>query len=349
MLACSVVVPAWCQQVGSTLTAVIRGARLIAFAACLGLCLVTSACAWRASVAVGDEATASAYARRHATSAVVLLAAYWGRTAGCKPYTDATLVSLGFDRSPDLPDSDDAAPALLLNAGETSALFAPRAFLNYALLVEPGEYELAGFDIRVGNGNEVGHLVAGRSTLAQLGPDRGGSFTVSAGETVYVGNFSLACANGPILWRQYTPRDQLPKHLAEFKSQYPFLNLDDVQFRLFRTKDFGSDENLATGLSKPPPGMGLLAGERSDSVSVFIISIDDDPVLWDGKDRLGNTAAIAPGKHKVLIACAFTTSSGKLSRGGELPIEVEPGKTYDVSGELSADGKKCDVRAKEHA
>ena len=84
--------------------------------------------------------------------------------------------------------------------------------------------------------------------------------------------------------------------------------------------------------------MGLLAGERSDSVSVFVISIDDGQVLWVGKDRLGNTAAIAPGKHKVLIACAFTTSSGKQSRAGELLIEVEPGKTYDVSGELSADG-----------
>jgi hypothetical protein len=226
---------------------VIRGARLIASAACLGLCLVTSACAWRASVAVGDEASASAYARRHATSAVVLLAANWSRAVGCNPYADAALVSLGFDRTPDVPDSDDAAPALLLDAGATSALFAPRAFLNYALLVEPGEYALAGFDIRVGNGNEVGHLVAGRSTLAQLGPDRGGSFTASAGETVYVGNFYLACANGsPILWREYTPREQLPKHLAEFKSQYPFLDLDDVQFRLFRTKEFGRDENSSS-------------------------------------------------------------------------------------------------------
>jgi hypothetical protein len=95
--------------------------------------------------------------------------------------------------------------------------------------------------------------------------------------------------------------------------------------------------------------MGLLEGERSDSVSVFIISIDDGKVLWVGTNRLGNTAAIAPGRHNVLIACAFTTSSGKLSRGGELPIEVEPGKTYEVSGALSADGKKCDVRAKERA
>jgi hypothetical protein len=50
-----------------------------------------------------------------------------------------------------------------------------------------------------------------------------------------------------------------------------------------------------------------------------------------------------------LIACVFTTSSGTLSRGGELPIEVEPGKTYEVSGALSGDGKKCDVRAKERA
>jgi hypothetical protein len=92
-----------------------------------------------------------------------------------------------------------------------------------------------------------------------------------------------------------------------------------------------------------------LVGERSDSVSVAIISIDDGPVLWVGEHRLGNTAAIAPGKHTVLIACAFPKSSGKPSRGDELLIEVEPGKTYDVSGELSADGKKCDVRAKERA
>jgi len=59
--------------------------------------------------------------------------------------------------------------------------------------------------------------------------------TVGAGETVYVGNFNLACSGGPILWREYTPRGELPKLLAEFKSKYPFLNLDDVQFRLFRT------------------------------------------------------------------------------------------------------------------
>jgi len=44
---------------------------------------------------------------------------------------------------------------------------------------------------------------------------------------------------------EYTPRGELPKLLGEFKSQYPFLNLDDVQFRLFRTKHLGEGEKPA--------------------------------------------------------------------------------------------------------
>jgi len=68
----------------------------------------------------------------------------------------------------------------------------------------------------------------------------GGTFTVAAGETVYIGNFFVDCTlNMPILWRYYTEQTHWPSHLRDYKAKYPFLDLTDIDYRLFDTDVYG--------------------------------------------------------------------------------------------------------------
>jgi len=112
---------------------------------------------------------------------------------------------------------------------------------NYAVLVEPGEYALSGFIIKVASSrSNIDNWIAKRSELFKDGKALGGSFRVSARETVYIGNFFLDCDPAPQLWRYYTGgADHFKSHLAEFKEKYPFLSTDGVRYRLFETSTLG--------------------------------------------------------------------------------------------------------------
>ena len=91
--------------------------------------------------------------------------------------------------------------------------------------------------------SDVGEFKAHRGQLIKDGKPLGGSFKAGAGETVYIGHFFLSCHAGPVLWRYYWDGpDPFEKYLGEIKEKYPFLDLSKVQFKLFRTTQFGNDE-----------------------------------------------------------------------------------------------------------
>lgn len=72
--------------------------------------------------------------------------------------------------------------------------------MNYAFLVEPGEYLLSAFSVRVAKSvSKVGYFKAERGELVSAGTSKGGSFTVSVGEIVYIGHFALDCFQNPVL------------------------------------------------------------------------------------------------------------------------------------------------------
>jgi hypothetical protein len=187
------------------------------------------------------EITKKSYAQRAADSAVVLFSVNWGRVWNCPPYENAELRMLAFDRVGTGVRNKDA-PADLIWEGP-SRLTTKLEFINYAVLVPAGDYALSGFAIKVAKSvSDVGYLRGGRAELIPDGTIKGGSFTARAGEVVYIGNFFLDRQTGPMLWRYYSEIPEGYKiHLVEFRAKYPFLELNNVQYRLFKTAMFGVD------------------------------------------------------------------------------------------------------------
>jgi hypothetical protein len=109
------------------------------------------------------------------------------------------------------------------------------------MLLEPGEYHLTGFVIKVArSARDVNIFTAARERIVKDGKSRAGTFRVAAGETVYVGNFAIDCADQPMPWRYYTEgREAFDDHLAQYKSKYPFVDTSKVVYRLFDTKTTG--------------------------------------------------------------------------------------------------------------
>ena len=189
------------------------------------------------------EATAESYAQHRSVRGIVLLGVNWGRTWGCGPYQNAELRAFGFDLMPTTKKSNEENADIVLHTGPN--LLRRQEYIGYALLVEPGEYALAGFAIKVTPPKIVSdtaqYWVAGRSDLAKYGAYRGGHFNIAAGETVYLGHFDLKCTTkGPKLWRvRAKPGEDFDAYLADLRKKYPFLDLKQTKYRLLQTTEFG--------------------------------------------------------------------------------------------------------------
>jgi hypothetical protein len=220
-----------------------RTTTVIILAASL-LSLGTVSCTTISNNAIAGEATPESYAKSHTKKGVVILAVNWNRRWGCGQFENAEIMSMGFDRLPVNADTNDKHPEVFLD-GPPRLLKEP-GFFDYALLLEPGKYALTSFDIKVARSvTDVGHLVVDRSQLLDNGKPKGGSFTVKAGEVVYIGNFYLDCAGQPLLWRYYLKgRESFKSHMNEVKRKYPFIDPDKVNYRLFRTTTLGLDYEL---------------------------------------------------------------------------------------------------------
>lgn len=116
-------------------------------------------------------------------------------------------------------------------------------FLQHAYTLEPGTYALSAFNIKVAVSlSNIGVFATQREHLYSDGKPIGGSFTVKPGEVVFIGNFYLDCAFDPTLWRYYPGgQDAFKAQINKYATQFPYLELNDVQFRLFETKEFGND------------------------------------------------------------------------------------------------------------
>lgn len=197
-----------------------------------------------ASVLVQHDYSASghvseaSYATEGAKKGLVLVSTSGSRAWDCGTFENAELRSIGFDLEPSTK-AEESAPDLVINS-------TPSGHLNYAFLIEPGTYGLSNISIKVARSmSEVGYINANREALLDGPASRGGSFTVNAGEAVYIGHFALDCALDPKLWRFYLEdRAAFESYVNEYKAAYPYLNLENTKFRLFKTKDFGHDFSL---------------------------------------------------------------------------------------------------------
>ena len=189
-----------------------------------------------------QEMTAESYASDKGKGLVVVWA-LWGRTWKCAQFENAQLRSFGFDRLPSQTTGDKATADVFI---EGSPLYAEGPAANYLLALEPGEYALTTFTIKVASSvTDVKIVSTGRARLFREGTPIGGTFTVYAGELVYIGHFGLDCYKEPTIWRYYPAgHDGFESYKQVIKKQYPFLHVDDLQFRLFKTSTLGRSYEL---------------------------------------------------------------------------------------------------------
>jgi len=175
----------------------------------------------------------------------VLLDVNWGRKWGCGSFENAQLISLAFDKQPMKTLNNEIEPPLVMHS--PSRLMVDPVFLHYAYSLEPGEYAISAVSIKVAEaGSKVGFFTAQRDKLYVNGKPIGGTFTVNPKETVYIGSFYLDCAYQPTLWRYYVDgKEAFEAQVKAYNNSFPFLDLSDVKFRLFKTKEFGNDYELA--------------------------------------------------------------------------------------------------------
>ena len=219
------------------------------FTATVGLALVllsTALAAEGPQTVLVEEAKRDAYEDAKGRKGVVLLSVNWGRRWGYCGFENVQLRSLAFDRMPVQKPGDDSRADFVL---EGPALLAKPAFVDYAFLVEPGEYALTAYDIKTAKSvRDIGGFRAGRTRLIQDGKPVAGSFEVRAGEVIYIGHFAPECIQErrePVIWRYYTSGAEAFKgYLDEVKKKYRFLDVEDAQFRLFRTTTIGKEYHL---------------------------------------------------------------------------------------------------------
>jgi hypothetical protein len=209
----------------------------------LFLALIASSAA-AADLATVREVTKKTYHAGIAANAVVVFDVNWGRHWNCGGYENAELMKLEFDRVGGEPKALDAKADFIVDG--PSRLTRTLRFLNYAFILPPGEYALSGVSIKVARSiSDVGYLNAKRADLIKEGKPEGGSFTVAAGEIVFIGNFFLDCQTGPMLWRYYPEsKEDFQKQVAEYRAKYPFLETERFRYRLFKSKFFGTDYEL---------------------------------------------------------------------------------------------------------
>jgi hypothetical protein len=184
-----------------------------------------------------QEVTAESY-EYGKTKGLVVLSAIWGRTWKCAQFENGQLRSFGFDRLPSRTTADDATPDVLI---EDSPPYTERHPVNYVLALEPGEYGLATFTIKVASSvTDMKIVSVGRARLSEGRKQIGGTFNVKAGELVYIGHFGLDCYKEATIWRYYPEgREGFDSYKKVIKMQYSFLDVDNMQFRLFETSVLG--------------------------------------------------------------------------------------------------------------
>jgi len=191
---------------------------------CATLCLISHP-------AAAEKLKSKSYKKTGASMGVVIVDANWGRTWGCGGYDNAQLTDMRFelvspsDKSPDKKHSE-----IVLEA--PSRLFVNEEFLTYGFIVEPGDYALTEFRIKVARSqNEVGYLRAGRSDLVVDDVYNGGLLKVAAGEVVYVGHFGLDCTNSPMPWRYYLQGDDaFDEYVAALRKKFKFLKGVNIDY-----------------------------------------------------------------------------------------------------------------------
>ncbi len=174
------------------------------------------------------------YAKYKDEKAVVIYHVNWGRQWGCAQFENAQLQKLSFTRIGIDSDSTD------IKLKTPSKLFVKDVFNPYVIIVEPGEYAISGFDVKVAKSvKKIAHIKGDVSNLFENGKPIGGTFKADTGEIVYIGEFGLDCAYEPIPWRYYREQEDFDSYVEGFRQRFKFVGDREIIYRLFETEKFG--------------------------------------------------------------------------------------------------------------
>lgn len=231
----------------------------------LGFALLVSS-----NPAAAEKLKSREYAKHKDTMGVVILDVNWGRRWDCGGYDNAQLINLTFELIPTAAErSRHKYSSVILKT--PSRLFAKPEYRSYGFVIKPGQYALTEFRIKVARSmNDVGHISAMKNELVEDGQYYGGTFTVGAGEIVYVGHFFLDCLQSPIPWRYYSERDDtFAEYVADRRRQFRFLDNAKIVYRLFNTTNFGVDHLFRSGLQNELAGNYLAARNNFEEALEF--------------------------------------------------------------------------------
>ena len=197
-------------------------------------------------VAGGEEPerlTADSFARFGDQRGVVLIGINWNRMWDCGGYENAQLHRISFLR---LQQDGGEQLTHILDFTVPRRLPKTDYFTEYRVLLDPGEYALSSFDIKVAESvSHVRHLLTGADQLLKGGEPLGGTFSVFEREIVYVGHFELDCVESPIPWRYYIDdRGRFESFVSGLRHEFPFLEETPAHYRLFSTTQFGLEFSL---------------------------------------------------------------------------------------------------------
>lgn len=172
---------------------------------------------------------------------VIITQINWGRTWPCGQFENAQLQALTFSNS-----QTNSSEEISLELKTPSRLFVDDQFLPYVYVVQPGEYHLTAFDVKVARSTtDVLHIEGTKDDLIKEGKPIGGTFSVNRGEIIYIGHFGLDCGAEPFLWRYYLEdRQEFVRYIEGFRKKFPFIREVPVGFKLFSTDLFGAPYSL---------------------------------------------------------------------------------------------------------
>jgi hypothetical protein len=183
------------------------------------------------------------YRESGSAKGIVILQVNWGRYWKCGPYENAQLQRLAFRR---LAENGEPLSDKDWELSPSSTLLVKPVFEHYVVLLEPGQYALSGYRFKVAASVSDVRVTEGDSSkLIVDGKPVGGSFTVAAGEVIYIGHFGVDCHGEPTPWRFYVDgKQEFSRYVESFHKRFPFAKDVRVTYRLFQTEHFGQPYEL---------------------------------------------------------------------------------------------------------
>jgi hypothetical protein len=92
-----------------------------------------------------------------------------------------------------------------------------------------------------------------------------------------------------------------------------------------------------------PSASAQIRGADTKNLRVLIRTIDDGEILWVAKFKLGTTASVSPGHHRLALMCELHETYGLILKPAKLELDAEAGKTYALTANVTPESKGCEI------